>query len=274
MEYIYQQTSGHRTSHALLRFVFEDPNFDPAEEFLSIFEGRVHLGDLMNIRMLNIGIGITATMSTVVADFTMIWRCWMVWGRRWLIVLLPILCLVTRFVFKIVEITEAYLHMVERVFCLMGYISCILAMTLWCTVLIVVRILIVIRAKNRADGGLGEYRDVMEVFVESSALHSVTLIIFVALEARSYYAGDYFNTLAAITTGVAPTLLAGRVASGHARPDDSWRGSIISSLRFEAHPQADPNTYSEEDSMVNLEVQPGQADKSEEIDAEKKIKRA
>ncbi len=57
---------------ALLRFGFEDPNFDLAKVFLDFFEGRVHLGDLMNIRMLNIGIGITATMSTVVADSTMV----------------------------------------------------------------------------------------------------------------------------------------------------------------------------------------------------------
>ncbi|KAK0497471.1 hypothetical protein EDD18DRAFT_1104859 [Armillaria luteobubalina] len=72
---------------------------------------------------------------------------------------------------------------------------------------------------------------------------------------RSDFASDYFNTLAAITTGAAPTLLAGRVAAGHARPDDSWRGpSVISSLRFEAHPQADADTCSQEGSMVDLEA--------------------
>lgn len=71
--------------------------------------------------------------------------------------------------------------------------------------------------------------------------------------------------------GVAPTLLAGRVAAGHARPDDSWRGSIISSFRFEAHPQADANTCSEEGSMVDLEAQPEQVDKSEEIGVKKRI---
>ncbi len=32
--------------------------------------------------------------------------------------------------------------------------------------------------------------------------------------------------------GIAPTLLVGRVAAGHARPDDSWQGSIMSSLHF------------------------------------------
>ncbi|SJL17785.1 uncharacterized protein ARMOST_21347 [Armillaria ostoyae] len=221
--------------------------------------------------MPDMGIGITAVMSTVVADSAMIWRCWMVWGRRWLIVVCPILCLVTGFVFKILEISEAFLYGTEREIFLVVYISCILATTLWCTVFIILRILIVIRAKNGASSRLGAYRHAIEVLVESSALHSVTLIVFVALEARSDFASDYFNTLAAITTGVAPTLLAGRVAAGHARPDDSWRGSMISSLRFEAHPQADAETCSEEGSMVDLEAQPEQVDKSKEIGAEKRI---
>lgn len=32
--------------------------------------------------------------------------------------------------------------------------------------------------------------------------------------------------------GIAPTLLVGRVASGHSRPDDTWKGSALSSLHF------------------------------------------
>ncbi len=144
----------------------------------------------------------------------------MVWGRRWLIVVCPILCLVTGFgempitnpafmptdnwyicsVFKILEISEAFLYGMERKIFLVVYISCILATTLWCTVFIILRILIVIRAKIGAVNRLGVYRHAIEVLVESSALHSVTLIVFVALEARSDFASDYFNTLAAITT--------------------------------------------------------------------------
>ncbi len=64
----------------------------------------------------NTGIGVTAVMSTVIADCTMvctipaanidvavvlcqlqIWRCWMVCGRDWLIVMFPILWLVSGF---------------------------------------------------------------------------------------------------------------------------------------------------------------------------------
>ena len=35
-----------------------------------------------------------------------------------------------------------------------------------------------------------------------------------------------------ISQGIAPTLLVGRVAAGHARSDDSWQGSAMSSLHF------------------------------------------
>ncbi len=80
---------------------------------------------------------------------------------------------------------------------LMIYISCILATTLWCTILIVIRILTAIRAAN---GRLGDYHHIIEVLVESSALYSVSLIIYIALEASNNAASVYFDTLAAITT--------------------------------------------------------------------------
>ncbi|KAK0457394.1 uncharacterized protein EV420DRAFT_1644147 [Desarmillaria tabescens] len=229
------------------------------------------------VGILTTGVGTTAVMSTIVADGTMIWRCWMVWGRRWLVILLPILCLASGFSFKIIEITAVENLGFRRVVPLIIYISCIIATTLWCTILIVFRILIVIRALYGADGGLGEYHHVIEILIESSALHSVTLIIYVALEGSNNWASDYFNTLAAITTGIAPTLLVGRVAAGQARPDDSWQGSIISSLRFEAHPQAGSQTSSQESSMTgdtlesDLEPQPERVDESEEISTEKRI---
>ncbi|KAK0238403.1 hypothetical protein EDD85DRAFT_507646 [Armillaria nabsnona] len=220
-----------------------------------------------------IGIVATAVLSTVVADCTMIWRCWMVWGRDCLTVLFPIICLVIGLTAKILEIVEAnFLPGGNYVTALVVYLSCILATTLWCTILIVFRILTVTRGVN---GRLGDYHHIIEVLVESSALHSVTLIIYIALEVSNNGASEYFDTLAVFTTGIAPTLLAGRVAAGHARPDDSWEGSIMSSLRFGTHPgpQADPETCSQENSIVDndLEAQLNQVDKPEEIGAGKKI---
>ncbi|KAK0207682.1 hypothetical protein IW262DRAFT_525401 [Armillaria fumosa] len=100
--------------------------------------------------MPNLGIGITAVMSTVVADSAVIWHCWEVWRQRCVVVVCPILCLVTGFVFKILEISEAFLYGLEHDSFLVIYISCILATTLWCTLSIILRILIIIQAKNGA----------------------------------------------------------------------------------------------------------------------------
>ncbi|SJL13692.1 uncharacterized protein ARMOST_17140 [Armillaria ostoyae] len=73
----------------------------------------------------------------------------------------------------------------------------------------------------------------------------------------------YLDPLASIARGVAPTLLIGRVAAGHARPDDSWKGSVLSSLHFGGHPEGSKtqNMSLQEDSLASaildsdLEVQ-------------------
>ncbi len=74
-------------------------------------------------------------------------------------------------------------------------------------------------------------------------------------------------------TKVAPTLLAGCVAAGCARPDDSWEGSTISSLRLEAHLQADAETCSQVNFMVqnDLKAHSIHVDTPEEIGTEKGI---
>ncbi|KAG7443259.1 uncharacterized protein BT62DRAFT_922045 [Guyanagaster necrorhizus] len=42
-----------------------------------------------------IGSGITGTLHTILADSTMIWRCWIVWGQHWLVILPPVLFLLS-----------------------------------------------------------------------------------------------------------------------------------------------------------------------------------
>ncbi|KAG7442240.1 uncharacterized protein BT62DRAFT_996787 [Guyanagaster necrorhizus] len=47
--------------------------------------------------------GITSCISTVIADSSLIWRCWILWGRRWLVVIIPILCTILGTVLKAIE---------------------------------------------------------------------------------------------------------------------------------------------------------------------------
>ncbi|KAK0224677.1 hypothetical protein EDD85DRAFT_1027786 [Armillaria nabsnona] len=174
--------------------------------------------------------GITSAVCTILADSTMIWRCWMVWGRRWSITILPALCLVSATVFKIIYIHRQLTHgTIDDLLTPVLYASFSLATTLWCTLLIIYRVWTVGRTNER---GLGAYRHVVEVLIESSALYSASLILFVAFFAHNDWAANYLDPVTGIARGVAPTLLVGRVAAGHARPDDSWEGSIMTSLRF------------------------------------------
>ncbi|KAK0431634.1 uncharacterized protein EV420DRAFT_1609486 [Desarmillaria tabescens] len=155
----------------------------------------------------------------------MIWRCWMVWGRRWLVVPFPILCLASLESFKIFDITGDSPSWDPFDNPVVIYISCIIATTLWCTVSL------------REGGGLGEYRHVIEVFIESSALYTLTLIIYIILKAIYNWTSGYFDILAEITTGIAPTLLAGRVAAGHAHSaqENSMANYILDNDQ-DAHP--------------------------------------
>ncbi|PBK90771.1 hypothetical protein ARMGADRAFT_1166737 [Armillaria gallica] len=177
----------------------------------------------------SIGAGIVGAICSILADSTMIWRCWLVWGRRWLAILLPVIFLISATVFKIIDTYQKYIDPYGSTIGWVLYTSFMLASTLWCTSLIIYRIVTV----ARAGGGLGNYRHVLEVLVESSALFSVSLILYIAFLARNDISSIYFDTLAAFARGVAPTILVGRVAGGHARPDDSWQGSVTSgSLHF------------------------------------------
>ncbi|KAK0209942.1 hypothetical protein IW262DRAFT_1301994 [Armillaria fumosa] len=109
-------------------------------------------------------IEVSGLISTLFADASMIWRCWIVWGHHWLIVLLPILCLLTG---------------------------------------------------TALTGNLA--------MKDQSAYGT-----FACNSSR----GPFFDILAAFGRGITPTLIVGRVAAGHARPKESWEGSISSSLHF------------------------------------------
>ncbi|KAK0454066.1 uncharacterized protein EV420DRAFT_617873 [Desarmillaria tabescens] len=129
-----------------------------------------------------LGMGFTTSICTILADSIMIWRCRMVWGRRWAIILLPILLLISGLVFRIIHVYQEYAIGHGYQLGAVLYISFTLVATLWCTVQIVYRILTV--ANNGTGKGFRAYRHVIEVLVESSALYSIALVIYVCFYAR------------------------------------------------------------------------------------------
>ncbi|PBK64443.1 hypothetical protein ARMSODRAFT_1023041 [Armillaria solidipes] len=190
-------------------------------------------------KLFQMGPGIAGCISTIVADSAMVWRCWIVWGRSWIIILLPLVFMVLGTAFKILQIRanmQATEPAVSFTTCTAIYVSLMLATTLLCTLLIVYRILSIEWAKTKLEGtrtcSFGAYRNVIEILVESAALYSAALTVFVVFVFQNEVDSGYSEIIAEFIRGVAPTLLIGRVASGHSRPDDSWKGSTISSLRF------------------------------------------
>ncbi|KAG7441745.1 uncharacterized protein BT62DRAFT_997020 [Guyanagaster necrorhizus] len=170
---------------------------------------------------------IAGATGTIIADILMIWRCWTVWGQRWLIVLLPTLCTIVATGHG-TTLYDPYATWVIL------YLSLVLATNILCTLLIIYRIITVVRA-DRGGTGIKTYRGAIEILVESAFLYSFALLLYVIFVARETLTAQYLDTLAAVVRGIAPTLVVGRVAAGQARPDDSWSTSVASSLRFGGH---------------------------------------
>ncbi|KAK0454038.1 uncharacterized protein EV420DRAFT_1696592 [Desarmillaria tabescens] len=192
--------------------------------------------------------GISALISTILADLYMIWCCWILWGRRRLTVLLPILCLISAVVSRIVfEIFQKYSNAPSEIFVTL-YISFGLATTIWCTLLIIYRILTVVGVRRGAEGRLRVYHRFIQVFVESSALYAIAQLLYLAFSIRNNMGTFYFDTIAAIAKGVTPTLLVGRAAAGHTQPHDDSGESTVSTLHFQTY--SEPGTISFQESTT------------------------
>ncbi|PBK70871.1 hypothetical protein ARMSODRAFT_1033800 [Armillaria solidipes] len=215
----------------------------------------------------------TASISTILADLYIIWCCWMVWGQRWLVVLLPIFSLVSAIVSR--SMIEYYDNVnltspLWDVF-FMLYLSSNLVTTLSCTLLIIYRIVAVIGVRHGAMDQLGVFRRFIEVLVESSALYSISNILYLAFLIRKDVRLYYLDAITAIakvclrpsiplslikhfTWGVAPTLLVGRAAAGHTRPREDSDRSTVSSLHFQTSSEPGTTSSQHEESTIQSSV--------------------
>ncbi|SJL18474.1 uncharacterized protein ARMOST_22063 [Armillaria ostoyae] len=189
---------------------------------------------LNSMRAFYLETGITASASTSLTDLYMIWCCWVVWGRRWLIILLPIFFLLSAMLSKIMAVYHEYVNGSADVFP-------------------------VLYTSQGAEGRLGVFHRFVEALVESSAPYSVSLILFLAFAIRDDLIMHYFDIVAGIVKGIAPTLLVGRITAGHrARPDDSWQGSVMASASIRSRSQGHSQTSFREASPMldgDLEAQ-------------------
>ncbi|KAJ7585898.1 hypothetical protein C8J56DRAFT_945761, partial [Mycena floridula] len=103
--------------------------------------------------------------------------------------------------------------------------------------MIVYRIVQVGRMSSTGErSGIRAYRGLIEVLVESSALYAIGTMFALISYIKSGPASEFASAFWTSTTGIAPTLLVARVASGESRPDDTWADSkyTLSRVDFSA----------------------------------------
>lgn len=209
------------------------------ETFWTVYQALINRSrSLVTAR---VGMTVTSCIGTIFADATLIWRCYVLWGRRWATAVPPGILLVCTIGFKIKE-TQAKLHdEFAHTPWLMIYVSFAMATALWCTVFISYRLLTSPREKDGSEDGPSLYHRAVELFVESAILYSIGSILYVVFVARTEWTHYYLEPVAEITGAVAPTLLLGRILTGFARPYDSWEGSVSATKE---KPQAPPTQIS------------------------------
>ncbi|KAK0212410.1 hypothetical protein DFS33DRAFT_1376903 [Desarmillaria ectypa] len=176
--------------------------------------------------------GAATGANILIADSILIWRCWVVWGRRWPMVVLPILLTVSGTAFDVLFIYHNAMDKYSSDGAIWGsavkwgviFYSMSLATTVYCTALIIFRIL-----AHRE-----QYWSIIEMVVESAVMYALTLVVFIGFLATDDVGGFYPKALLDTIAGIAPTLIVVRVASGQARSDESWQTKeVSSSLHFE-----------------------------------------
>ncbi|KAK0430833.1 hypothetical protein EV421DRAFT_1856285 [Armillaria borealis] len=158
--------------------------------------------------------GITGGISTFLVDITIIWRCWALWDHQWRVIFVPIVFVVGGTAMKgmqmfsdirnLTDNTSKDVPFAAQIDWSLIYIILVLATTLLCTFLIIYRIV-------RYTPEITASRKIIEIFIESSAMYTLSLIIYVALVSKNLEVGYYADTIAAYVRAIAPTLLVGRV---------------------------------------------------------------
>ncbi|KAK0222569.1 hypothetical protein EDD85DRAFT_796452 [Armillaria nabsnona] len=124
-------------------------------------------------------------------------------------------------------------------------------------------------AACKAGGSLRAYRHTIEllVLIESSALYSISLILYMVAWVYSDLSVYYFDFLAGIARGIASTLFVLRIAGGLIQPDNSCNESTVSSLHFGTHSACQSEITSQQDSMMSVIIN-GDLETQQRIDGE------
>ncbi|KAJ7058730.1 hypothetical protein C8F01DRAFT_1255149 [Mycena amicta] len=128
-------------------------------------------------------LGLYSTM-TIIADFFMMYRCWMVWNGKWLVLALPVLAWIATAVTgwvglaEIVRTQKGGIFHANLVPWVVSFFAMSLGTNILCTALIAWKVLQSQIRLRRASGAnhRGRVIPALIVFIESAALYSLSLM--------------------------------------------------------------------------------------------------
>ncbi|KAK0437085.1 uncharacterized protein EV420DRAFT_1670229, partial [Desarmillaria tabescens] len=83
------------------------------DNFYSVFVALQAIGPWW--RMYQLVDGISGGITTLIVDITIIWCCWMFWGRLWCIIVIPAICTLAGIVTKSMQIRSVFINITSEI---------------------------------------------------------------------------------------------------------------------------------------------------------------
>ncbi|KAG0700287.1 hypothetical protein DFH29DRAFT_933016 [Suillus ampliporus] len=163
------------------------------------------------------------SFTDLVGDLVLVYRCWMLWGKNYYVVILPLLSAFGGFacimeLLHLLLVTDPTSPSPPAAIVPLGLAGYImpLATNVIVTTLIVYRIWFSSRVVRESPVhiGQGASHHAMMLIIESGALYLVTQLVFVVLFAMQHPAEGIMAVIATQVYGIAPTLIIIRVGLG------------------------------------------------------------
>ncbi|KAI0631222.1 hypothetical protein C8Q77DRAFT_194534 [Trametes polyzona] len=222
-----------------------------------------------------VGADILISLSDLLGDCVLLYRCWIIWGRNYWVILLPLFTAVAGFscimeVVHLVVTLDPHSPVAPAALVplgLAGY-ALPLATNVLTTILIAARLWHTARAadercRGRLAGTARAAQHAVAIIVESGLLYLAAQLVLVALFALGHPAQAIVAVMAVQIYGIAPTLIVIRVALGISSDfstRDAPRGPAsggVAHVSWEMHPSQRPSMSLSPSQVHALVTRPG-----------------
>ncbi|CAL1707467.1 unnamed protein product [Somion occarium] len=175
--------------------------------------------------------------TTLIADAVLLFRTWVVWGRSYLIVAVPVLLWCTDiamaawFTWSVNEASPGASVLVSTVFARSKYFYAVtLALNVLCTVLIAFRVWSVQRTVSGSV--TGRLPNVLSIVIESAAIYSVLLIILIGTSVSDSSAMFFLLNSMAPAVGSVFSYVILRSSGNASRYETTFKGTVGFSTNY------------------------------------------